>query len=143
VEIFFLVVGCVVGLVFILFSVRALLVGAASRHWPRVQGRVRQVVIETSIQSGKPDRYRARVDFEYEFNGAPHRNGEFVGSPSLERSIAAGYGSGYTPGKPLDVFVDPKRPSHSTLDPGLKLGSVVALLFGIGALSVFLWLLFG
>lgn len=140
---FFLVVGGLVGLAFILFSVRDLRTGAASRHWTRVQGRVRQVVIETTSSRGEAEQYRVRVDFEYEFKGAPQRNGELVGSPSYDRDIAAHYGSGYVPGKAVDVYVDPQRPSRSTLDPGIKYRSLVALLFGVGTLGVFLWHLFG
>jgi hypothetical protein len=94
------------------------LVGPVSRYCRQVCGTVRQVVIEGRKASGELSRFVA--DYEYVFDGAPHRNCEFVGQTSTDRDEAANYARGYAAGEQIDVFVDPVNPERSTLDPRLK-----------------------
>jgi hypothetical protein len=133
-----LIIGCAVALTFIVVYTRVLIEGAASRHWRQVRGTVRQVMIEFTQQSGELDRFVARVDYEYMFEGAPQRNGQFVGQTCTDRDEAVNYGRVYTAGQQIDVFVDPGKPERSTFDPGLKYRNLVPVLFGIVMLVFFL-----
>ncbi|MFL6673257.1 MAG: DUF3592 domain-containing protein [Massilia sp.] len=131
-----LIIGSSVALVFIVAFTRQLIEGAASRHWRPVRGTVRRVAIEQHIRSGA-DQFSARVDYEYMFEGAPHRNCQSVGGTSSDRDEVVNFVRGYAAGQQVDVFVDPAKPQKSTLDPGLKYGYLVPVMFGIVMLAFF------
>jgi hypothetical protein len=121
---------------------RVLIEGAASRHWRQVRGTVRDVVIERSKQGSELAEFVARVDFEYVFEGSPHRNCQYVGQTSTDRDDAVNYGRAYSAGQQIDVFVDAGNPGKSTLDPGLKYRNFIPVLFGTGMLVFFLFRFF-
>ncbi|MGO4382135.1 DUF3592 domain-containing protein [Pseudoduganella sp. RAF53_2] len=137
----FLIVGCVIGLGFVTLSTRALRAGSASKRWRQVGGVVRHVVIESrrgDIDS-KLDVFTARVDFEYVFEDARYRNGQYVGESNEDRDIVMHCARDFIAGKYIDVYVDPQQPQQSTLYPGMKSGHVCLFLFGIGVLGFSLW----
>jgi hypothetical protein len=68
----------------------------------------------------------------------PHRNYQLVGQTSTDRDEVVNYARAYAAGQQVDVFVDPKAPNKSTLEPGLKYRNLVPVLFGIVMLVFFL-----
>jgi hypothetical protein len=137
-----LLFGSGLALVFIVVFWRSFLRSAASRHWRQVPGTVRAVVIEQHMRTGGADRFSARVDYDYVFEGRQLRSSEPIGGSYVDRDVAVNSGRAYTAGQQVLVAVDPARPRNSTLRPGLKPGNLVPLLFGVGMLVFFLTRLF-
>jgi hypothetical protein len=132
------VFGSGLALVFIVVFTRAFFRSAASRHWRQVPGTVRRVVIEQHTKTGGADRFSARVDYEFSFEGGPQRDCESLGASYIDRDEAVRKGSVYAAGQQVYVAVDPANPRNSTLSPGLQYGYIVPVVFGIVMLVFFL-----
>ena len=137
-ETVFLVIGSALSLVSIVVVVGALRRGAASRHWRRVPGTVNEVAIERHLKTGGADRFSARVDYKFVFEGSVRRASQGFGRTTIDRDEAVSYGRPYTAGQAVDVFVDPADPRRSTLTPGLNYGHLVTVAFGAVMLVFFL-----
>lgn len=138
-QFFMLIVGIVLCSVFVVVIVRLQIDGAASRRWPRVPGQVQKVVIETQTTNGQSrDRYTARVDYHYVFEGARHRGRRYLGGSSSHRDEVEARARNYAAGQQVAVFVNDKNPRKSTLEPGFPYGSVIPLIFLAGMLVVFM-----
>lgn len=133
-----LVVGIGLCLVFVVMIVRAQIAGAASRRWPRVAGQVQKVVVETQ-SSNERDRFSARVDYHYVFQGARHRGRRYLGISTTSRYDADRYARSYVAGQQIEVFVNDENPRISTLKPGFPYGSIIPLIFCTGMLVFFVW----
>jgi hypothetical protein len=136
---FMLVVGAVLCLVFVVLLIRLQINGAASKHWPRVTGKVHKTVIETHI-TGESVRveYSAHVEYLYVFKSVRHRGRRHLGRTSINRDEVEGYASEYVAGQQVDVFVNDKNPRESTLVPGLQYRNFIPLTFTAGMLVLFL-----
>jgi hypothetical protein len=137
-EAFMLVVGIGLCLVFVIMIVRAQIEGAASRRWPRVTGQVQKVVVETQ-SSNERDKFSARVDYHYVFQGARHRGRRYLGVSTTSRANAEDYARSYAAGQQVEVFVDDRNPRKSTLEPGFPYGSIIPLICSTGMLVFFAW----
>lgn len=132
------IIGIVLFLVFIVVFARMLVVGAASRHWPKVRGTVRKVAIETRSASGQRTEYSAYMRYEYMFQGRTYMGRLSMGGNIGDRAEAERNASAYAVGQQLDVSVDGKNPRRTTLEPGLKFRYFFWLTFSVGMLIFFL-----
>lgn len=135
------VLVCAIAMAFIVFPAHAMLRGAASRHWRQVRGTVLRVAIEHTTERGELDRFAARVDFEYVFEGTSHHKRKFLGGSTNDRAEAVLNGSAYAAGQQIDVFVDPAKPTRYTLVPGVDYKNLVPIGTAIYLLLVFLFIL--
>lgn len=132
----------VLGLMSLFFAIRELRLRAAARHWTRVHGIVRRVVIETLECQAHYDSYSAHLEYEYQFNGELQRGKQNFGQANTHRPTVAARVRDYVAGQEIDVYVNPKRPAQSTLDAKMEYNAVTGIIIGIPAVAISLWNLF-
>ncbi|MFP5393168.1 MAG: DUF3592 domain-containing protein, partial [Gammaproteobacteria bacterium] len=64
--------------------------------------------------------YSAHLHYLYVFQGVVHRGSRALGGDVSSRANAERFGAPYVPGRPIDVFVDARRPHRHTLHRGLN-----------------------
>jgi hypothetical protein len=120
-------------------GVHGLMKGAASKHWRKVGGCVNKVAIECHTREGGQDKYAARVDYEYVFEGRLLRGS--LGYPSnTHRATAAQAAAHYSAGQRIDVFVDERKPSRHALAQGVDVSYLTPVLIGAGFLVFACWM---
>jgi hypothetical protein len=116
-------------------------IAAASETWPAAPGEitasdVTHSVKQSSSSSGSKWRYRPRVEYRYELNGAEYTNDniqfvsvswEFKDRFKAERIIKP-----YPVGKAVDVYYDPLDPANSVLLKGSVGGPPWGHIIGAG-----------
>ena len=120
-------------------GVHGLMKGAASKHWRKVGGSVKRVAIECHTQNGAQDKYAARVDYEYVFEGRLLR-GSLAYPSNTHRATAAREAEQYSAGQQIDVFVDELKPSRHSLTQGVDYSFLTPLLMGAGFVVFAAWM---
>jgi len=144
---FFGAVFCGLGILALSSGAQHLWRGAASEHWPSVEGKVlfsRGTAAETRDSDNRPDAtFSPQFVYTYEVDGVKHFNnrrrfGQIEGSgENWAEDIAAHYKVGkgvrvhYFPADPDVAVLEPGNNSEGLWLPGVGL---VALLFGLAAL---------
>ena len=110
------------------------------KRWPATEG-----VIEESSPSSDVDEMLPHILFRYTVEDGEYRQVmEFPGSVTPTREFAESYAKKYPVGATVQVYYDPARPGHATLEPGLGRGDWMIFVLGLGA-AIFgiLFFLFG
>jgi hypothetical protein len=130
---FFLIIAAVVG--------ANALMGYQSMHWPSVSG---EIVLKEIVKfsSGKSStaypRYHPRVRYRYAVDGRMliGRSISFCSEKENSLEGAEKEAAQWEPGKAVQVFYHPRKPSNSVLRTGIDRGSIFFLLFLCGVAAV-------
>jgi hypothetical protein len=114
-------------------GVRAAVLGALSRRWPAVRGRVRESRVDETSRGAS-----LVVRYDYEVASVAHTGNNLgFASPgsrwirTQERNeVRDAAERQYSADREVDVFYWPARPSVSVLQPGFHQGSVALLAVG-------------
>ena len=113
--------------------------GRKMRHWPSVDG-----VIEQSAATSEIDDLLPHIGYRYAVAGQTYRGVmQFQAGISPTPEFAAGYVEKYPAGARVQVYYDPARPEHSTLESGPNRGDWLVLALGLGAVLLGVVLMIG
>lgn len=137
----------VIGIVAFLFT--GYEIGAAykcmqAKNWTRVSGKIIESKI-TRTGVGRRSRTQLHFDYQYSYQGKSY-TGNQVNHGSVEGMSSRYIVDKYPRGSQVVVYVNPKYPTDSVLDPEFRTSS--AMLFGISVMALILacsspWLLHG
>jgi hypothetical protein len=145
-EAFFLVVGCAVGLGFMMLHGPVFYSSLFVSRWKKVLGRVVHTAVEEHIdpQNRSARRFDARVDYEYDYSGIVRRGKHFFMRHYEEtKEESQARLNAYPVDLELDVYVYMDRPNRSTLTPGINYSSMAQFCFGVIVLALCLFKLAG
>ncbi len=131
-----------------LWYCRCFWLGLASRHWPRVEGRVIHAYFsEKEYRDEDGDStlsVTAHLTYEYVVNGMRFRSKHFTYRPTrwLGQREAYMMLQGVRHLQEIEVYYDPRRLERAVVLPGVDNGNRIRLLLcAIGLLLSFVWLL--
>jgi hypothetical protein len=121
------------GILLLAVSVLNIIKGIQSSSWPSVSGTVLFSHIDTldgyDIDTGVYTTYFPKVSYEYYVDGLKYS------SKRVNFGVAGGYGnakrviSDYPQNKVVNVFYNPKEPGKAILEPGIRVGIFLLLIF--------------
>ncbi len=116
----------------------------ATRSWPTTSGIVNSSQVGEWQDSDGDDLYGAMVEYGYTVGDASHRAHQIClgQSQSSIRATHEKLVARYPVGESVTVYYDPECPSEAVLEPGVRFGACLPLLFGVcmtGFASFMLW----
>ena len=134
-------------------AVDNVVLGINSKSWPTTDGTITSACIDSQPGSpgcgefpGEAESHQAKIKYQYQVNGVFYESKRLrfgFNDFDIFFSLRAAQGqiSEYFGGKTIKVYYHPQKPQVATLQPGLKLASVlfcllgsIILMFGLGAL---------
>jgi hypothetical protein len=135
----------ILGLLFIGLGIYFIVVALASKTWDQKQGQIISVKIPASLANvGNAVQrhlvYRIEVTYSYEVEGMIYTNSRF--STGSGDTVEGGFNeklkarewlknSGYSTGKNVTVYVNPKDAKDSVLSSGINIGTVMPIIIGL------------
>ena len=135
-EVFFLIVGSIVGLGFMILHGPKFYVSLFASHWKKVTGHILHLIVEEGEKfEGGRKTFQARIDYDYNYLGINRRASHFLARSDYDdRKDSKKRMDSYAMGQEINVYVYISCPSKSTLVSGVKYGNFVQFLFGVGVL---------
>lgn len=127
--------------IWMLFSIRKLLLGLSSNNWIPINAKVEDVRIDHETDSDDDTWYKPKITYGYRLG-----NGRWVKSSrvsyrvlsSMNYSEAMKHVSGVKSGGNLRVYQNPKKPQQSVVFPGINFGNIFEIIVPIIMLIILL-----
>lgn len=133
----FLILGVILGLVFVGICARPAYRSLRRSDWAEVTARVVSATVEQSekLDGGRP-LFGIRLRFDYTFDSASHRGTQYIGDRYLDAKAARDLALAYPVGKAFPLYVYRKDPAETKMFAGAHVAAIVLALGGM-ALIVF------
>ena len=110
-----------------------------SLEWPVFTGTVNQSRVTSSIADSGEATYVAEISYRYEMHGEKYiGNAVSLGDagPSADRDVAAALSGRYPIGRSVEVFVEPRAPNRTVLEPGASSRGYLIFAGGMSATAL-------
>ncbi|WP_185962638.1 DUF3592 domain-containing protein [Thalassomonas sp. M1454] len=110
--------------------------------WDKVGGKIIKSEIHTYLDDG--EMYEPQVEYEYKYNDEVYSNDRISfgsGGSNNIKSSAEYFVDRYCLGWDVTVYVNPKKPNKSILEPGVRLNHLAFL--AILLFAIYLWVPIG